>query len=324
MGFYFDNRDTRLEGSLLLTLLAIADHADSTGAAMGPSLDLIVERVRLGSRRQVQRLVKELEELGYLQIQRGQGRGKRSFYQLLRPEVPAQSKAEKTGSADRFSEQEIKGDTHVIFSEEVKGDTDVSFFEQEKVTSETIKGDIAMSSPPTPPYKDNLLNPLENKAVAVPPRGKVSAENFGPPQNLGKKIGDHHFLDFRELLDRAAPHLSGEHLADVRKMWMSGVAPLEVIKCYNTMRMETWRTSRITWKTVAGYLPDWKFRKEKGIEPGKENTNYGKPKKIRSADDYAAALERWEREYDLAAQGRNETGHQPDQPDAVIAGLLPA
>lgn len=326
MGFYFDNRDTRLEGSLLLTLLAIADHADSTGAAMGPSRDLIAEKARV-TIGQVRRNLRVLEEYGYLQMQRGQGRGKRSFYQLLRPELPRQGLTQKDDTDVTFSEpendREIKGCMGDTFSENEKGRMGDTFSDDKRVHGRTKKG-APVHTPPTPPYKDNLLNPLEHKPRVRAHARAVSAENFGPPQNLGKKIGDYHFLDFRELLDRAAPHLAGEHLADVRKMWMSGAEPLEVIKCYNTMRMEAWRTHAVTWKTVAGYLPDWQFKKDKGIEPGKENTNYGKPKKIRSAKDYAAAREAWLRKHGVVLDSGSGQGDQPDQPDAIIAGLLNA
>lgn len=260
MGFYFYNRDTRLEGSLLLTLLAIADHADSSGAAW-PRRDLIADKARI-SVRQVRRNFRTLEDLGYLETKQGQGRGKQSFYQLLRPEPPSG----KGDNGDTFSEPktepEIKGDTDDPFSVEIKGDTDVRFSEikgdtgdQEKGTPMSEKGDTHVRHIYN--HQEPSLEPPNKQAVRSDTKTDI-ASNFGPPQNLGRKIGDYHFLDFRELLDRAAPHLAGEHLADVRKMWMSGVAPLEVIKCYNTMRMEAWRTHAVTWKTVAGYLPDWK------------------------------------------------------------------
>ena len=166
MGFYFDNRDTRLEGSLLLTLLAIADHADSTGAAMGPSRDLIAEKARV-TIGQVRRNLRVLEEYGYLQMQRGQGRGKRSFYQLLRPELPRQGLTQKEDTDVIFSEpendREIKGCMGDTFSENEKGCTDDTFSDDKRVHGRTKKG-APVHTPPPPPHKDNPFKPFRKQS----------------------------------------------------------------------------------------------------------------------------------------------------------------
>ncbi len=59
------------KGSELLLLLAIADHADDKGKAY-PSLQRLAHKTRL-SKRNVQYLLKRLQELGLVQIQRGAG-----------------------------------------------------------------------------------------------------------------------------------------------------------------------------------------------------------------------------------------------------------
>lgn len=291
------------KGSELLLLLMIANHAHADGTNAFPSLKLLAKECRM-SRRQIARLVKTLEASGELQVRR---RGTRTnSYSIRMEDDPSQLPASAPNAAsDKMSPPA----------------SDITVSPPSDITMSPPR-DITVSPPLEPSI--TVMEPSSHEPrVRAHPRA-VSAKDFGPPLYQPEKIGGRTLAEFTELLDAAAPHLAGEHPADVRKMWRSGTEPLEVVKCYNAMRMEAWRTSRITWKTVAGYLPDWQFRKDRGIEPGKENTNYGKPKKIRSAADYAAALERWEREYDLAAQGRNETGDQPDQPDAVIAGLLPA
>lgn len=61
VGYYFDNDDTRIDGSLLLTLLAIADHADSSGLAW-PRRSLIAKKARIRVR-QVTRNFRTLEDL---------------------------------------------------------------------------------------------------------------------------------------------------------------------------------------------------------------------------------------------------------------------
>lgn len=317
--------NSRHKGSELLLLLMIANHAHADGTNAFPSTGTLAKECRM-SARQIRRLLRILEASGELITHRHDG--KAHSYSIRMEDGPSQAPEAIPDTASDKTSPPASGGSDP--GQDVQGTPDkMSPVTPDKMsevprTNSIPTPDIAMSSPPTPPYKDNLLNPLEHKPrVRARARGD-SANDFGQPLYQPEKIGEHTLAEFRELLDAAAPHLAGEHPADVRQMWRSGTPPLEVVKCYNVMRMETWRTSPVTWKTVARYLPDWQFRKEKGIEPGKENTNYGKPKKIRSADDYAAALERWERKYDLAAQGRNEESDQPDQQDQAIAGLLVA
>jgi hypothetical protein len=112
-----------LGGSELLVLLALADHANDNGVCW-PSVPRLAARARL-SERQTQRVLQKLHADGYFEIvSKGDGRGHSTLYRVT-----------------------LKGDT--------KGDT-VSTFTKERVTSATqrvtsatVKGDIAMSPEPS-------------------------------------------------------------------------------------------------------------------------------------------------------------------------------
>jgi DNA-binding transcriptional regulator YhcF (GntR family) len=147
MGYFFD--DTGLEGSELLLALAIADHADSEGKSF-PGVMLLAKKIR-HSERQTQRLIQKLEKRGVLEIIRKRGRGVMSEFQLKKvtPMTP------------------LTDEEKVTF-ESIKGD----ITENKKVTFESIKGDISS----TPLYKDE---PLEPKEEIEPEEG--SAET-APPQ----------------------------------------------------------------------------------------------------------------------------------------------
>lgn len=79
MGYFFDETD--LADALLLLALAIADHADSEGRCWSRGIDLLAAKIRK-KKRYTQELIKELEELGHVEVTRGSGRGKLSKYQL--------------------------------------------------------------------------------------------------------------------------------------------------------------------------------------------------------------------------------------------------
>lgn len=129
MGYFFDDSD--LEGSELLLALAIADHADSEGCGF-PGVQLLADKIRHG-KRQTQRLIQSLEDKGYLEINRKQGRGHLAQFQL-----------KKVTSATPFKKPEkvtLKGDIS-----DIKGDIKGDISEQEKVTFS-----------PAPIYKDEPL-----------------------------------------------------------------------------------------------------------------------------------------------------------------------
>src|SRR4051812_15530172 len=107
--------ESDLAGGELLLALAIADHADHDGKCF-PGEKTLAAKCKL-SVRHIQRLQAVLEEKGYLQIVRGIGRGHMTTFQL-----------QKVTSTTPFVE--TKDDAHDTLSD------------TEKVTSETLKGDI--------------------------------------------------------------------------------------------------------------------------------------------------------------------------------------
>lgn len=103
MGYFFDNTD--LDGSLLLLALAIADHADANGRC-GPGTAILAKKIRK-QERQTKALIKQLEQLGHVEVNRGSGRGHKSGYQLkkVQPTAPFSS-AEKVQSSAPFMTEE--------------------------------------------------------------------------------------------------------------------------------------------------------------------------------------------------------------------------
>jgi len=71
------------EGSDRLVLLAIANHADATGALAYPSVVQIAEEARVDRATEFRALTR-LEGLGELEITRSRGRGQRNTYCLKR------------------------------------------------------------------------------------------------------------------------------------------------------------------------------------------------------------------------------------------------
>ncbi len=143
ISYIWDKTDYRAGEALVA--LALADTANDEGRCH-PKIETVAKKSRL-SVRQVQRILRQLETDGFVEIVRFQGRGKEPQFQL-----------KKVTSVTPFKDRK-------------------------KVTSVTVKGDIcdkkkvtSVTSPPTPPYKDNHLNePSIN-------RGNASAEEI--PENL--------------------------------------------------------------------------------------------------------------------------------------------
>jgi hypothetical protein len=96
MKTYINNGDERLNGSLLLTLLALAYNADTGGFLMPPPSEaLIAKQTRLGVE-QVSVDLEKLGDLGYLFRYRGVGSTWR-YYFLNDPEVPKDGQTDKEG-----------------------------------------------------------------------------------------------------------------------------------------------------------------------------------------------------------------------------------
>ena len=152
-------------------------------------------------------------------------------------------------------------------------------------------------------------------------------ENFGLPKYQGKpkKIGNYHLPEFRDLLDTAAPHMKGNFSDAVRELWEASADPLEVIACYNTMRTESWREGRVTWRTVANYFPDWKYRKDRGIVTEKKETNGKRASKYRSIAELKREVDEYVPSF-LGEPGLHEDGFRQNaldgEQDPGFAGLL--
>lgn len=114
MGLVWDRAD--LSQSETLVLLAIADRADEHGRCW-PSIEGIAERARV-TPRSVQRIMRELEARGFVEIDQGGGRGNTNHYLI--------------------NVEHLKGD---IASPIKKGDASA----QETLTPVAEKGDTAMS-----------------------------------------------------------------------------------------------------------------------------------------------------------------------------------
>lgn len=122
-------------GNRRLVMLALADFANDDGWCW-PSIPILANKTRV-SERTVQRILRELEKAGEIQVVEGGGRGKSSHYRVLtKPRQP------------------------VTLSE--KGDNPA----QETVTPEAQKGDRAMS--PEPLINHHIEPPLRERGRKRP------------------------------------------------------------------------------------------------------------------------------------------------------------
>ncbi len=133
---------SRQKEGALLVLLAIADFADDEGNAF-PSVPRLAHKARL-SDRQTQRLIRKLEEDGELKITPGTGRSHANTFTVL------------TGR---------KGVNLSPITPEIKGDIG----DRERVTLETIKGDIGDSPYKAEPSREPPEESLGAKRATPPP-----------------------------------------------------------------------------------------------------------------------------------------------------------
>jgi hypothetical protein len=139
MNYIWEER-TDLKGAELLCAIAIADHADADGQCY-PGLEAVAHKMRC-SVRHVQGLIARLEEKGIVSLARGDGRGHKTVFQLLKGEQ-----------------------SHTLSAVETVNDTS-PLAEPERANNRAEKGEQSCqervnnpSSPPTPPYKDNRIKP---------------------------------------------------------------------------------------------------------------------------------------------------------------------
>jgi len=148
-----------------LVLLAIADHANDEGIAW-PSQGRIAWKTGY-SRRNIKRILDELVDDGYLKVLRiGRGRGTSSVHQLTLDEAPELPKYNADDYYIPFKQKVTPATPNTV-----KGD-----ITGKKVTSATIKGDIAVSPEPSIEPSIELPSPKSGED-APPPASKPNGKN---------------------------------------------------------------------------------------------------------------------------------------------------
>ncbi len=107
------------EGALLV-LLSIADFADDDGMAY-PAIPRLAKKARLTDR-QVQRVLRRIEDAGELTITRGIGRGQSNIYHVILSGVnvsPINGKGD-IGDIERVTLEPIKGDITVLSNRHIE------------------------------------------------------------------------------------------------------------------------------------------------------------------------------------------------------------
>lgn len=138
-------------GTNKLMLLAIAEYADDDGVCW-PSIARLAQRVCV-KERQAQRLIKQLEQSGAIEVRRGVGRNHTSVYVIKGVAEYTIPDAEKVQSCTPF-------------------DAGKGVIQGEKVSSRAIKGVIAMTPDPS---LDPPIDPsLNDDTRATPPTSSSS------------------------------------------------------------------------------------------------------------------------------------------------------
>lgn len=152
----------------LLVLLALADWANDEGVAW-PSMERLAEKARV-DKRSAQRIVRQLQRDGVLEIEEGGGRARQHKFFI---------KMERVTNC-----HPLKGDTDVTVSE-IKGgisDTERVTFQAERVTSDT--------ETVTPMSPDPLEEPSEEPSVKPPPPATRVFERWKETFNHSKSVFD--------------------------------------------------------------------------------------------------------------------------------------
>ncbi|WP_339949041.1 helix-turn-helix domain-containing protein [uncultured Albimonas sp.] len=145
-----------LSAKMLAWALA-EEFADNDTGACHPCVETLAEALAL-STRQVRRAVRELEEAGWLAVDRASGRGRSSTYQLT---FPGEIAAEKAPG---------------------KGDRVVTLRPAKRVTHATGKGDRDVTpyirEPTKNPLRARTAKPSKPSHEAPPGRGRAIPEEF--------------------------------------------------------------------------------------------------------------------------------------------------
>lgn len=141
-----------------LLLIAIAEHANAATGLASPGNELLARETRI-SERQVQRLLHQLVDAGFIEIaEHGGGRGRvRQLRMLFAPAVT--ERAQRVTNHDTLCEPE-RATSDVALCPK-KGDKRVTT-ERERVTNRTEKGDKLPEKTP-----DNQLEPITAEPIGV-------------------------------------------------------------------------------------------------------------------------------------------------------------
>lgn len=171
MSQVWDLLDPKLKDARLLTLLALADHANDENMCW-PSIPKLAQRARV-SDRQVQRVLQWLINAGYIRVQeKGNGRGNVTLYEITLKDVKLSPISEK---GDMVSPNDARKDDKTSPINDIKGDN-LSPIETLKGDIGDIKGDIgepnyshARREPSLEPPIQPTTETTEIAADAAPP-----------------------------------------------------------------------------------------------------------------------------------------------------------
>lgn len=192
--------DEELKDARLLTLLSLADFANSDDAAW-PSIPTLAQRTRI-SERQIQRSIQWLCQYGYIEItEKGNGRGRVTTYKLL---VKGDIIDKKDDTMTPFSTEgltpvdSIKGDIQSAKGdiENIKGDIDDGNYShvrrepKKKPTTKKVKAIAADATPADPPEWQLFVSGLCNCCYKHTDISALSAKDKGLLLSEAKKIHD--------------------------------------------------------------------------------------------------------------------------------------
>jgi hypothetical protein len=272
--------DEELKDARLLTLLSLADYANSDDQSW-PSIATLVKRTRI-SERQIQRSIQWLCLHGYIEItEKGNGRGRVTTYQLL-----------------------IKGDNMTPFSEEcapeltpvdsIKGDIgDV------KGDISAQKGDIGdeiYSYVRREPLTEPLKKPGESAQAPAPPANVVSSGRTGARQ-----------------IKLDSPYLKGSK-------FVNGYVPpggarnaVEVYYERFDIRHVDWRLSDPQEEDLIRHCRDLDLLRE--VVTAYDQSGYKTPRNIKLILDWYREPHRFRNRQNGTSNGHNQANHQ--QPEAA-------
>ncbi len=256
------------KGSVLLLMLMIANHAHADGTGAFPSTETLARECRM-SRRQVIRMLEIAERSGELLIDRSKGRSVHHYTIVMEPNRDKMSQL-KQENRDTAMSQLNNGNCDKLSQLE---DPNCDISDPPTVTFSTPNCDIAMSHPPTPPYKEEPLGKEEEKRggeprARAPANGQPTAADFGPPQNGPESRFYHPAL--------AAIREITKHSPD-RVIWGELIATLgsdfdreRLEKCFRAWRLRGFRTNNYGWIT------DWYVNGIREYVPGGNGNGLGK------------------------------------------------